>query len=158
MAFRYRLAPLLERKEQARKEAEAETRRREQELSLQKDLLAEMERRERDLSARRERLRREPILASADEAMKRSEFVKALAADIDAARNDVFAQKIAVDEHEHRVAQAAARSAEARREVEVLVKHRARQEEKSRREEAAREEAELDEIGNVLYTTRRAQL
>ncbi len=46
-------------------------------------------------------------------------------------------------------------AAEARREVEVLAKHREKQEQRFRRELEAKEEVALDEIGNVLYATRR---
>ena len=162
--FQYRLALLLDSKEAARKDAEAEVTRRERELETELDRLAALERQVRDLIAAHERMRREILsppfdgagLTAAD-ALARSEYIQALAVEIESARNDVFSQRIAVDEQQRRVEQAKALAQEAKREVEVLSKHRARQEQRFLRELAAREELELDETGNVLFMTRRAQ-
>jgi hypothetical protein len=52
------------------------------------------------------------------------------------------------------VQDAKGRVEEARREAEVLAKHRKKQEERFLREAQAKEDLELDEIGNVLYSTR----
>ena len=158
--FRYRLAILLDRKEDERKEAQAEVARREQELQAELARLAELEQRERELVELRERMRHELLTAavlSGAEALTHAEFIKRLASDIEAARNDIFSQGIVVEEHQGRVAQAQARAEEAKREVEVLTKHRARQQERYFRDLAAREELELDEVGNVLYTRRRTE-
>jgi hypothetical protein len=162
--FQYRLALLLDRKEEARKEADAEAARRDRQLEEERARLAALERRERDLTQERERLRRELLAApsngeplTAADALTRAEYIRAMAADIEAARNDVFSQRIAVEEQEHRVEQGRELAQAAKREVEVLTKHRSRQEQRYMRDLAAREELELDETGNVLYTTRRSQ-
>jgi hypothetical protein len=162
--FQYRLALLLDRKEEARKEADAEAARRDRQLEEERARLAALERRERDLTQERERLRRELLAApsngeplTAADALTRAEYIRAMAADIEAARNDVFSQRIAVEEQERRVEQGRELAQAAKREVEVLTKHRSRQEQRYMRDLAAREELELDETGNVLYTTRRSQ-
>src|SRR5215469_3543178 len=95
--FQYRLALLLDRKEEARKEADAEAARRDRQLEEERARLAALERRERDLTQERERLRRELLAApsngeplTAADALTRAEYIRAMAADIEAARNDVF--------------------------------------------------------------------
>jgi flagellar biosynthesis chaperone FliJ len=160
--FTYRLQLLLEQKEKARKEAEKEQMRQEQELQQQREILRSLEQREAALIAQRDHCRRELLTqASArqsltgQEALERSEFVRAVGLDIQAIRNDVFAQQQVIEQCHARVEQAKARVRETRREEEILTKHRAKQKERFFRELEAKEELELDEIGNVLYTTRR---
>ena len=162
IAFTYRLQLLLEQKEKAKKEAEKEQTRQEQELERQRGILRSFEQRERELIDRRDHWRRRLLSQAGDgtslsgrEALDRSEFVKALGLDIQAVRNDILSQQQVIEQCEARVEQAKARVQEARREEEILIKHRAKQEERFFRELRAKEELELDEIGNVLYTTRR---
>jgi len=160
--FTYRLQRLLEQKEEAKKEAEKELARQEQELEAQLAALEPLQQRHRELVEKREQLRRE-LLAKPDagealtarEVLERSEYVKVVGLQIEDAKNDVLSQHRLVEQCEARVKEATHRVAEARREVEVLTKHRAKQEERFLRELQAQEELALDEIGNVLYTTRR---
>jgi len=161
--FVYRLRLLLERKEEAQKEAEAEVARREEELQLQIKHLEELKQREKDLMAKRVQMRRDLLAKpdsgqplSAQDVQQRAEFVKAVGFQIEQAGNDVLAQRGVVESCEARVAQAKEWAKEARREVEVLTKHRSKQEELFLREEQAKEDLALDEIGNVLYSTRRS--
>ena len=163
--FTYRLQPLLEQKEEAEKEAEREQARREQELELQAAELRSLQQRERDLVEKREQLRRELLskpgehgALSAREAQARAEYVQTVGLQIEEARNDVLAQRQLVEQCRVRVQEAIKRVAEARREVEVLTKHRAKQQERFLRELQVQEERALDEIGNALYTNRRRSL
>ncbi len=160
--FTYRLQLLLERKEEAKKEAERELTRREQELESQREVLKSLQQREQELIEKRGQLRRELLIKPGDggeltaqEVVTRSEYVKVVGLQIDEARSDILSQQLVVDEHEAKVREAKVRVDEARREVEVLTKHRAKQEERFLRDLEAKEELALDEIGNVLFTTRR---
>jgi flagellar biosynthesis chaperone FliJ len=160
--FTYRLQLLLEQKEKARKEVEKEQGLRELELERQRGILCSFEQREHELIDHRDHCRRELLSQAGNggsltgqQALDRSEFVKAVGRDIEAIRNDILCQQQAVEQCEARLQQAKARVQEARREEEILTKHRAKQEERFLREQRAKEELELDEIGNVLYTTRR---
>jgi flagellar biosynthesis chaperone FliJ len=160
--FTYRLQPLLEQKEEAKKEAERQQARQEQELESQSAVLRSLQHRERELVEKREQLRRELLskpsrheTLTAQEVLARSEYVKTVGLEIEEARNDVLAQRQLVEQCELRVQEAKKRAAETRREVEVLTKHRAKQEERFLRELQVQEERALDEIGNALYTNRR---
>jgi flagellar biosynthesis chaperone FliJ len=161
--FVYRLQLLLERKEEAQKEAEREATRREEELQAQVKTLEELKQREQQLVEKRQEMRRN-LLAKpgpgsdllAGEVQQRSEYVKALKLQIEQAANDTLAQRGVVEACELKVEKAKQQAKEARREVEVLTKHRSRQEERFRREEQFKEDLALDEIGNVLFSTRRS--
>jgi flagellar biosynthesis chaperone FliJ len=160
--FTYRLQLLLEQKEDAKREAERELARREHELEMQVAALRSLQQRQKELVERRERLRRELMAKPgeqgtlmAHEVLERSEFVKVVGLQIDEARNDVQLQRTVVETYELKVQEAKKSVEEAKREVEVLTKHRAKQEERFLREQQAKEDLELDEVGNVLYTTRR---
>ena len=162
--FVYRLQVLLDRKEEARKDAERELARREQELRSQQEKLESLRLREQKLREHRDQLRRELLsntresAVSAREVQTRSEYVKQVGLDIDQARSDVVAQGAVIEQCQGAVREATQRAAEARREVEVLSKHRAKQQERFLRELQAKEDLALDEIGNVLYSTRRHSL
>ena len=160
--FTYRLQPLLEQKEEAKKEAEREQARQEQELESQLAVLRSLQQREQELVEKRKQLRRELLskpsgheTLTAQEVLTRSEYVKTVGLEIEEARNDVLAQRQLVEQCELRVQEAKKCAAEARREVEVLTKHRAKQEERFLRELQVQEERALDEIGNALYINRR---
>ncbi len=161
-AFMYRLQLLLDQKEEAKKQVETELARVEQEREAQLQTLRELERRHREVTDRREQLRRELLMKpagaislTAKEAQDRSEYVKFLSVQIEEARKAVLAQKGVVEQCEERVRETRQLVEKARREVEVLTKHRSRQEERFARDLRTQEERALDEIGNVLYTSRR---
>src|SRR5579871_2238547 len=151
--FVYRLQLLLEQKEEPKKAAEQELARREQELERQQGILAELKRREQELIDRRATARRELLSAPDNHPLAvhvvqaRSDHIRALGEDIEAAGKEVARQQDVIRKCQQQVN-------ESRREVEVLAKHRKKQEERFLREAAAKEELELDEIGNVLYMTR----
>ncbi len=160
--FVYRLRLLLEQKEEAKKAAERELAQRQKELEAQQEHLVVLRRREQELVAKRDRLRRELLNNSgqqdpltAYEVRERAEFVKVMGVQIEEAKNAVLMQRTVVETCDMRVQKAKSGVEETKREVEILTKHRAKQEERFMREERAKEELELDEIGNVLFTTRR---
>ena len=161
--FKYRLQLLLEHKEEAKKEAERELVRQEEQLRVQLTLLESLRVRERELRDKRERARhdllvipRQDQLLFAREVQQRSEYVKELGFQIDQAKNEVLSQQVVVEEREVNVELAKEHLKQARRELEILDKHRSKQEERFLREQLAKEELALDEVGNVLYTTRRS--
>lgn len=160
--FTYRLQPLLEQKEELKKEADREVLRREQELQTQQATLESLQGRVQELVEKRQHARQELMTKPGDQGaltaadvLKRSEFIKVLGSEIREAENDVSAQRVVIETCESEVKEAREHAAEAQREVEVLIKHRDKQQERFRREEEAKEEVALDEIGNVLYSTRR---
>lgn len=160
--FTYRLQLLLERKEEAQKEAERELTRQEHELEKQMGVLQSLQRREQELVEKRDRLRRELMTKpgeqgalTAHEVRERSEYVKVVGFDIEDARNNILSQRAVIERCELKVQEAKKAVEEAKREVEVLTKHRAKQQERFLKEELEKEDLELDEIGNVLYATRR---
>lgn len=158
--FVYRLQLLLEQKEEAKKEAERELARRQQELEKQEGILAELRKREQELIEKR-RSRRNELLKSdgndplqAHQVQARSDYIKVLGEEIEAAGKKILHQQDVIRKAQQHVEDGKQKVNEARREVEVLTKHRKKQEERFLREAAAKEELELDEIGNVLFATR----
>ena len=163
--FVYRLQVLLDRKEEARKIAERALAANEQELASQLAQLDSLQMKEIKLREHREQLRRDlltkPVgaaVVSGREVQARSDYLKQVGLDIDQVRSEIATQAAVVERCREAVKQAAQQAEEARREVEVLTKHRARQQERFARELQAKEDQALDEIGNVLYSTRRHSL
>jgi flagellar FliJ protein len=161
--FKYRLQPLLDQKLRVQEDAEEALAQRKKELREAEAHLEELKRREQELIAKRENLRRgvldtgEAATLTVDAVKKRVEYVKALGLDIDAARDDVFSQKMVIDECNEKVGAAQKHLLECQREVEILTKYRDKLEQRFRREQEQKEALELDEIGNVMYMTRRTQ-
>lgn len=159
--FKYRLQPLLDQKVKLQEEAEDALAERRKELRAAEARLEELKRREQELIAKREDLRRNVATAapgetlSGDSIKKRVDYVRALGQDIDAARDDVFGQKMVIDDCNEKVDAATKHVAECRREVEVLTKYRDKLLDRFKREEERKEALELDEIGNMLYMTKR---
>jgi flagellar biosynthesis chaperone FliJ len=159
--FRFRLQPLLDLKNKAKEDAEKALKDRKNELAAEQQKLEDARRREQELIALRLKLRREVMAVgdgqsvNATEVRRRVEYVKALGFQIDTAKEAVYAQQLAVTEAEEKVKQAQAHVLECNREVDVLTKYRKKLEERFQREEEQKEALELDEIGNVLYSTRR---
>jgi flagellar export protein FliJ len=158
--FVYRLQLLLEQKEEAKKEAERELARREQELERQEGILENLKRREKELVDKRAKMRDELLSPpggdplAAHVVQSRSDYIKVLGKDIENAGKDIQRQRDVIQKCREHVEDGKHKVNESRREVEVLTKHKKKQEERFLREAAAKEELELDEIGNVLYMTR----
>jgi len=162
--FVYRLQLLLERKEEAKKESEKQLAEREKDLQEQVGILEALQQGEQKLIAQRQQLRRDLLRKSdetesltAREVQERQDYLKLVGLQIEEARREVLSQRVVVEQYESRVMEARHHVEEARREVEVLTKHRARQEERFLRDLQVKEELALDEVGNVLFTTRRRQ-
>jgi YscO-like protein len=160
--FKYRLQLLLEHKEDAKKEAERELVRQDEQLRVQVTLLDSLKVRERELRDKREQARQDLLVIPtqdqkllARDVQQRSEYVKELSCQIEQAKGEVLSQQVVVEEREVNVELAKEHLKQARRELEILDKHRSKQEERFLREQLAKEELALDEVGNVLYTTRR---
>ena len=163
--FQYRLQRLLEHKQEIKKQAEQQLRRREEELEKQQATLENLRRRLQELVEKRQQLQRDllsnPYMGetlSGREVQQRIECIKAIGLEIEQAQADVSTQRTVVEDWQRRVEQAKKEVQDANREVEVLQKHRAKQEERFLREQERQEELALDEIGNVLYTSRRTSL
>ena len=162
--FVYRLQLLLERKEEAKKESEKQLAEREKDLQEQVEILEALQQGEQKLIGQRQQLRRDLLRKSdetesltAREVQERQDYLKLVGLQIEEARREVLSQRVVVEQYESRVMEARHHVEEARREVEVLTKHRARQEERFLRDLQVKEELALDEVGNVLFTTRRRQ-
>jgi hypothetical protein len=160
--FTYRLQILLEQKEEAKRAAERELTRQEQELEAEVAALHSHQRHEKELVDKHDQLRRDIMIKRAEsepldarKVQERAEYVKVVGLQIEEAKRDVFSQAQVVAHCEIRLNEAKQHVEEARREVEVLTKHRAKQEERFLRELRAQEELALDEVGNMLYATRR---
>ena len=162
--FIYRLQLLLEQREERRKEAERELLRQEKELETQSAALQSLQQKVDQLVGRRRQLQREVTktgdagVLSAKDVQQRFEETQVVGLLIDDAKNAALTQRSLIEQCAARVQEAKKNLQEATREVEVLQKHRAKQEERFQRELQAQEELVLDEIGNVLHTTRRQQL
>ena len=98
------------------------------------------------------------VALNAMKVQERVEYARAVALQIEDAQGDVNSQRSVVDQCETRVREAKKQVQAATREVEILQKHRAKQEERFVRELREKEDLELDEIGNVLYMTRRRSI
>jgi flagellar biosynthesis chaperone FliJ len=160
--FTYRLQTLLEQKERARAEAEKALAKAERERDDEIQKLREMELKQKQLVEKRDQVRREMLAARAGsgtlmarDAQGRSDFVRFMGTEIERARAEVIAQGSVVEQHHARVTEASVKSQTAKRELDLLSKHRARLEERYRRVLETKEELLLDEIGNALYSTRR---
>ncbi|MBI1790240.1 MAG: flagellar FliJ family protein [Acidobacteria bacterium] len=160
-AFKYRLQPLLEQKIRLQEAAEEEVKERKKELRAAEQRMEDLKRRVQELIAKREDLRRNIMVVAEGETLsgdlikKRTEYVKAMAHDIDAAKDDVFSQKMVIDACQEKVDEAEKVLKERQKDVEILTKYREKLETRFRREEARKEELELDEIGSTLYTNKR---
>ncbi len=161
--FKYRLQPLLDQKIDLKKQAEEALGQRQKELRDEQQKLEEFHRQHRELTIKRERLRRE-VLASPEaepltgsEVRRRTEYLKRLQLDVDAAKDAIFSQKLLIEECEERLSEARRQLAQCSREVEILKKHREKLEQRFHREVERKEAVEQDEIGNMLYMRRRRE-
>jgi flagellar export protein FliJ len=162
--FRFRLQPLLEQKEKLLDDAEKQMTARQKELEAERAEMERLKQREKDLIAQRQDLRLNMLKTAegerltGEELVRRRTFVEALGQDIESARDAVFSQRMVLEECEEKLAKAKAYVAECKREVEILVKYRDRLQERHRKEEERKEELELDEVGNMLYMAKRAEM
>ena len=157
--FQYRLQPLLEMKLERRKESERALIGRQRELAMEGEALAELEQAQNDLrlkaaEALRTRLRTDSN-ANGNTLELHTQYLRGLAADVEAGKGAVAAQRIRVGESQDMVAEARRQLAEAAREVEVLNKHRERLEKSFLRTRERTEAQEQDEMGSIIFNNGR---
>ena len=157
--FQYRLQPLLEMKLEKRKESERALIGRQRELAMEGEALAELEQAQNDLQlkaaeALRTRLRTDSN-ANGNTLELHTQYLRGLAADVEAGKGAVAAQRIRVGESQDMVAEARRQLAEAAREVEVLNKHRERLEKSFLRTRERKEAQEQDEMGSIIFNNGR---
>ena len=155
--FVYRLEPLWDQKKALKKDAETAFGARQKELrdaqaQLEKLLGVEkqVQKKKRDFRA--------ALLAGTSNGRaiaSRVEHLRLLERQEADARDDVFSQRLAVEECEHRLDAARQEMTERSKEVDVLSKHREKCEQDYWTEVNRKEALEQDEIGATLYEARR---
>jgi len=157
--FRFRLQPLLDRKIELKEQADKALIERQRELAAEKERLEQARRHEQELIEKKKKLRRE-IMSSqgtitGDEIRARVDYIAFVGQEIDRAKEGVYAQQLVVSEAEDKVKAARDHLAECTRDVDILTKYRGKLEARFLRDAERKEALELDEIGNMLYSTRR---
>jgi flagellar export protein FliJ len=155
--FVYRLEALWEQKQELKKQAETAFAARQNELREARKRLEELIEAERQAAGKKKGFRQK-LLAGGGEGRaihNRVDQLRLLERHEAGARDDVFSQKLAVEECEERLEAARDEMAERSREVEVLARHREKCEQEFQNEENRKEALELDEIGATLYEARR---
>jgi flagellar protein FliJ len=157
--FRYRLQPLLDLKLERRDEVQRDLALRLKELASEQKALEELVQGRARMEEKLFRSRRD-VLAGADGASglairQRTDYLRGLTTDLEAAKDAEFSQRMRVREFEERVAKTRRQLADCSREVEVLQKHREHLEKRFVREGEQKDAAEQDEIGSAMFTRRR---
>jgi len=155
--FVYRLQALWEQKQELKKNAETAFGARQKELREAQKRLEELTGIEKQAAKKKQDFRMR-LLAGGGEGRtinNRVDQLRLLERHEADARDDVFSQKLAVEECESRLQAARQEMTERSREVEVLAKHREKCEQEFWNEVNRKEALELDEIGATLYEARR---
>ena len=161
MTFKYRLDPLLQQRTRVKQQAEQSLAERLRELTEEEKRLGEVQMQEAELRGLQERTRSELLQTSSgkqltgDEIRQRLNYLRGVDQDLESAKGEVFSQKQAVDESQVKLIQARQFLAECAREVEVLEKHRDKQEVRHKNELERKESNELDEAGTHLFISKR---
>lgn len=158
--FKYRLQPLLDEKLQLKEDAEEQLAVRQKELRAEQNKMENLEARVRELGDKKAQFRRNLLAGAAgplngQAAALRRDYLMGLEQDTDQAKDACFSQRLAIDEALERVAEARRELAERTREVEILNKHRDKLKQRFEREAERKDALEQDEIGNMLYMSRR---
>jgi hypothetical protein len=157
--YQYRLQPLLELKLERRGEMERVLAARQRELAEEEAALAELERAQEGLKFKLAEALRGRLSAGSDVQGHvlelHTQYLRAVAVDVEAGKGAVGAQRIRAGEFRDRVSEARRQLAEAALEVEVLNKHRQRLEKSFRRAVERKEGLEQDEMGSVIFNNRR---
>jgi len=155
--FVYRLEALWEQKQGLKKDAETAFGDRQKELRAAQNHLDELIGKEKQAQKTRQEFR-SGLLSGGGEGRaitNRVERLRFLEQQESDAKNDVFSQRLAVEDCEQRLRAARQEMTERSREVEVLSKHREKSEQDFRDEVDRKEALEQDEIGATLYEARR---
>jgi flagellar export protein FliJ len=157
----YRLQPLLQKREQVKQQAEQSLADRTRELSEEEQRLADVEKHEAELLDLKQRVKSELLgpasgkQLTGEDIRQRLNYLRGVDQDVEAAKGEVFAQKQVVDESQVKLIQARQYLADCAREVEVLEKHREKQEVRHRNELERKESNEFDEAGTRLFISKR---
>jgi YscO-like protein len=156
--FQFRLQALLDQRLEAKKRADEALAGRQQELAAEQQTLQDLEEEVERLTKLHQEKRLELAKSRARQGLRltnQTDFLQGLKLDIQAARSGVLAQQIFVEQAEEVVREAQQVVVACQREVDVLDKYRERVEKRFWAELAYQEELEQDEIGNVMYLSRR---
>ncbi len=155
--FRYRLEALLDQKRQAKTAAEQALAARRAEEREARAHLAELEAAV-TAAAERKRLARETSFVDGDtmeEILARRNDVSIYARRLEEAKDGVMSQRLFLEELAEQTEAALAVVAEASRELEVLLKHRAKAETRFLAEADRKETLEQEEIAAAMFENRR---
>jgi len=161
MTFKYRLDPVLHQKTQVKQQAEQSLAERSRELTEEEKRLADVQQQEAELLSLKERAKSELLQTggvkplTGEEVRQRLNYLRGVDQDVESAKGEVFAQKQVVDESQLKLIQARQFLADCSREVEVLEKHRDKQEVRHRNELERKESNEFDEAGTRLFISKR---
>ena len=155
--FVYRLETLWDQKKALKKDAETAFGARQKELRDAQAQLEKLIRAEKQVQKKKQDFRAALLVGTSEgrAIASRVEHLRLLERQEADARDDVFSQRLAVEECEHRLDAARQEMAERSREVEVLSKHREKCEQDFWDEVNRKEALEQDEIGATLYEARR---
>jgi flagellar biosynthesis chaperone FliJ len=156
--FQYRLQPLLDARKQARKDADRVVAGCRAALREASEVLTGMQHSTELLESNRSGIRNSML--SGDEVTgldirRRVDDIAILGRKIEDAKDEMLAQRIAIEECEERLAEAERAAAELSRQVEVLTKHREKVERKFLLDAERREANEQEEIAATMYEARR---
>ena len=156
--FRFRLQVLLDQKLQTKKQAEEELVKRQTELASEQAALVELTRHAEGLAQKHQDARRKLAhmnSTSGQHIVNYSAHIESLSQNAESARDAVFAQELLLDKFKERVEEARAYLAACSREAEILTKYKDKLEWRFQRQVEQKEDLEQDEIGNMLYLSRR---
>ena len=156
--FQYRLQPLLDAKRKAKEGADEELVKRRAALRESERVLAGL--REAAQAMEAEKAGMLVGMFSGDgltglDVRRRVDDVAILGRRLEDAKDEIFAQQMAVEERREAVAEAEGVAAELARQVEVFTRHREKKELKFRQDEERRDANEQDEIASTMYEARR---
>ena len=159
--LKYRLQPLLQIKEQARKRAEIALAKALVRLEKEKKKLSQLEEEKREIIRRRKKIRLElhqkvsTGQASAKDGQVGINFLRKLEDDEKQKDDEITAQKKTIEECETSVKRTRRDYIDAVKEVRVMEKHKELWRKKVRKELERQEEKELDELGMVIHELRK---
>ncbi|MCU0228772.1 MAG: hypothetical protein MUF01_14150 [Bryobacterales bacterium] len=159
--FRYRLEVLLEQKRKALEEAHLAMAQRIATLRQAERRLTELQARAEQATQTANRSRDARFQSTgampAEELQRRCDEARWLHREAGWAHDAVLEQRMVTEDAVDALEAARRDVVEANRQVEVLQTHRARQEERHRREQERSESVEMDDVGSAQFQQRRAQ-
>jgi flagellar export protein FliJ len=154
--FKYRLQPVLDMKLERKEQRELELGGCVSELAAEQKALEELRIAQARMEERLAEAQRIPVGVSGADIRQYFDYLRGLKADVEAAREAEFSQRLRVRDFEEKVSQARQLLTDSLREVEILNKHRDRLEKRFRNDAEKKEAADHDEIGNMIFSRREA--